>query len=141
MTHFVLWMHILLAILTFSVVCIAALQAVLLHLQDRVLHRPGRASAIIKKLPPLETMERLLFRTVILGFLLLTAMLISSISFFPHIFQLPLLKKTLLVIFTWSVFAMLLLGRYAFGWRGRKAVYYTLAGFVLLVVIVFPLSF
>lgn len=140
MTNTQTWIHISLAVLTFSVFCIAALQAIVLHLQDRLLRHPQHKHPLMKKLPPLETMERCLFYGIALGWVLLTIMLASSVYFFTHIFQPPLLKKTLLVLTTWGIFTILLLGRYIMGWRGRKALYYTLIGFFLLIVIVFPLS-
>jgi ABC-type uncharacterized transport system permease subunit len=133
--------HLILAVLTFAVVCLAALQAILLQIQDRLLHHYQHENPFLKKLPPLQTMERWLFQTILLGFVLLTVMLISSFYFFADIFQAPLLQKTVLTVVAWGIFALLLLGRHCFGWRGHKAVYYTLAGFVLLIVIYFGSEF
>lgn len=134
-------LHLILAVLTFAVVCLAALQAILLQMQDRLLHRYQHENPFLKKLPPLQTMERWLFQTILLGFVLLTIMLVSSFYLFTNIFQAPLLQKMILTLVAWGIFALLLLGRHCFGWRGRKAVYYTLAGFVLLIVIYFGSEF
>lgn len=131
------WLHIWLAGLTLSVICMAALQAIFLYIQDRLLHRYQHLPNLIKKMPALESMEKLLFLMITAGFILLTVVCISSIYFFPGIFQPPLLKKTLLVFATWGIFFVLLLGRYLFGWRGKKAIRYTLAGFFLLIIVYF----
>lgn len=131
--------HILTAAATFSVLCLAVLQTLLLRIQEGLLKR-NYAGNILKQLPPLETMERLLFQMIALGFVMLSVVFFSSWYLFNDPFQTPLLTKTILVLVTWAVFAVLLLGRYFFGWRGRKIVYYTLTGFVLLTVVYFSSS-
>lgn len=131
------WVHIWLAGLTFSIICMAALQALLLYLQDRFLHCYQHIPNIVKKMPALESTERLLFCMITIGFILLTILCISSIYFFSNIFQPLLLKKILLVFIVWSLLLILLLGRYLFGWRGRKAIGYTLGGFFMLMLIYF----
>ena len=40
--------------------------------------------------------------------------------------------KTLFALLSWATFAFLLAGRYFYGWRGRQALRWTLAGFVML---------
>src|SRR5580698_8287879 len=90
------WTHISLAILTFSVICLAALQAILLHMQDRLLRHYQHGHSIINKLPAVEVMERWLFHTITLGLILLTITFITSAYFFTNLFEPPLLKKTIL---------------------------------------------
>jgi ABC-type uncharacterized transport system permease subunit len=82
-------------------------------------------------------METLLFRIIALGFVLLTAVLISSSLFFENIFAAHLLHKTLISLLAWGVFAGLLLGRYYFGWRGKLAIRATMSGVCVLIVIYF----
>lgn len=124
--------HILLSTLAFSVICIAALQAVLLAIQDYLL-RHIQTRRILQKLPPLEIMEQLLFQMILIGFLLLSAVLITSIIFFHPIFAPSLRQKSILSIMAWSIFAILLIGRYYIGWRGRTAIQWTLAGTLIMV--------
>jgi ABC-type uncharacterized transport system permease subunit len=129
--------HILSAVLAFSMLCLAAFQALLLSIQERML-RHKHAGGIINQLPPLETMENLLFQIIGLGFILLTLVLATSLFFFYELLASPQLQqKTLLALIAWIIFAILLGGRYLFGWRGRKVTYYTLSGVVLLVIIYF----
>ncbi len=123
--------HILLAVLAFSVLCITAWQALVIAWQNRML-RHKKAANLLRLLPSLQTMESLLFQMVILGFVLLTIVLGSSILFFQNIFAQHLLQKTVLSLLAWGVFATLLLGRFYFGWRGDVAVRWTLSGFLLL---------
>lgn len=128
--------HIWLAAITFGIICMAALQAIFLYIQDLLLHHHCLPT-LVRKMPALESMERFLFQLITVGFVLLTVVCVSSAYFFSNIFQSPLLQKTLLVFVAWTTLFVLLLGRHLFGWRGRKAVGYTLMGFVLLIVVYF----
>lgn len=133
--------HLLSAAAAFSVVCMAALQAILLRIQEGLLRR-NYAGKILQHMPPLETMEKLLFRLIMLGFLLLTAVLTSSIYLFRDEFTATAnLEKIGVALVVWAIFAVLLAGRYLFGWRGRKVVYYTFSGFLLLLFLYFGSQF
>jgi ABC-type uncharacterized transport system permease subunit len=123
--------HILLSILAYSLLALAAVQAILLAIQDRHL-RNRHPGGFIRALPPLETMERLLFHMIGLGFALLSLSLLSGFIYLESMFAQHLVHKTVLSVVAWLVFAVLLWGRWRFGWRGRKAITWTLAGFVLL---------
>jgi ABC-type uncharacterized transport system permease subunit len=119
--------HILLAFLVMSVFCIAATQAVFLWLQDRLLHQ-RQTQGIVRALPPLETMENLLFQMIALGFILLSLVLLTSVIFFPMLFSTLILPHTIPAFLAWLLFAVLLWGRKIFGWRGYKAVGLTISG-------------
>lgn len=123
--------HILISIFAFSLLNIAALQALLLTCQDFHLHRK-RTGWFVRSLPPLETMEALLFQMIGVGFVLLGLSLASGWLFVEDLFAQHLVHKTVLAIASWVVFGVLLLGRWRLGWRGRTAVRWTLAGFAVL---------
>lgn len=128
--------HILLSILAYSLLSMAAVQAVLLAIQDHHL-RNKRPGGFIRSLPPLQTMETLLFQMIALGFILLSMALASGIIFLEDIFAQHLVHKTVLSIVAWLVFATLLWGRHRFGWRGRTAIRWTLSGFAVLMLAYF----
>jgi ABC-type uncharacterized transport system permease subunit len=85
---------------------------------------------------PLLTMERLTFRFVAAGFLLLSATLLVGILFGNQLYgspgRLKLDHKTAFSILSWLTFAVLLVGRARFGWRGRRAVRVLYVGSTLL---------
>ena len=85
-------------------------------------------------LPPLLTLERLLFRLIGAAFVLLTLTLATGIIFSESLFGRPLRfdHKSVFAVVSWLTFAALLVGRHFYGWRGRTALRWTLAGFVLL---------
>ena len=126
-------LHLLMAMTAYSLYTIAALHAVLIALADRHLHKPV-PPALVAGLPPLLTLEKLLFRLIEAGFVLLTLTLSSGILFSEEIFGKPLSfsHKTVFGVVSWLIFAGLLWGRRRYGWRGRTAITWTLAGFACL---------
>jgi len=128
--------HILSSIVAFSLLNIAALQAIFLAIQEQQLrkHPPKR---FIQTLPPLQTMESLLFQMIATGLLFLTSSLISGFIFIEDLFAQHLAHKTILAIVAWVTFSGLLIGRVKYGWRGQTAVKWTLAGFSLLLLAYF----
>ncbi len=123
--------HIALAVIAYSLLTVAALLAVLITFQDQRL-RQARPAGWFGILPPLETMESMLFGTIWLGFAGLSFAILSGIFFIEDLFAQHLVHKTVLVIAAWIVFAVLIVGRWQFGWRGRTAVNLTLGGFAVL---------
>lgn len=131
-----LQVHILISLLAYSLLSIAALQAMVLAVQDRQLHS-HRPAGLIRVLPPLQWMEHLLFQLITAGFVLLTLALLTGFVFLQDIFAQHLVHKTVLSIVAWFVFATLLLGRWRFGWRGRTAIRWTLGGVLALMLAYF----
>jgi ABC-type uncharacterized transport system permease subunit len=125
--------HFLIAMLAYSLFTLAALHALLMMAAERSLHR-GRLPRIIANLPPLLTMETLLFRLIHIAFVLLTLTLLSGIFFSEALFgkALTFNHKTVFAILSWLIFAALLIGRHLRGWRGQLALRWTLAGFTAL---------
>jgi ABC-type uncharacterized transport system permease subunit len=128
--------HVLLSILAYSVLSIAALQAALLALQDHHL-RHHQTNGLIMQLPPLQVMEHLLFELVWVGVILLSISILTGIFFIEDLFAQHLVHKTILSIIAWGIFSALLVGRHALGWRGTMAIRWTAGGFVLLMLAFF----
>ncbi|RMG32852.1 MAG: cytochrome C biogenesis protein, partial [Gammaproteobacteria bacterium] len=128
--------HVTVSILAYAMLTLATVQALLLALQDNHLrsHHPG---GFIRALPPLQTMESLLFEMIGLGFVLLTLSLLSGFLYLEDMFAQHVVHKTLLSIIAWVVFGALLWGRWRFGWRGTTAIRWTLTGFVVLMLAYF----
>ena len=126
--------HFLLSMLAYSLFTIAALHAVLMAVVERRLH-DGALPETLHTLPPLLTMETLLFRIITAGFVLLTLALVSGMLFSEELFHKPaqFTHKTLFAFISWGIFAALLGGRKIYGWRGRTAMHWTLAGFITLI--------
>ena len=132
--------HILTSIIAYSLLALAALQAILLSVQNKFLHahQPG---GIIKLMPPLKSMEVLLFEIIVAGFITLTISLGSGLIFLENMFAQQLVHKTILSILAWLVFLILLVGHWKLGWRGRTAIRWTLSGFASLMLAYFGSKF
>ena len=126
--------HVLVAMLAYSLLTIGVLHALLMMAVENRLHHPAMSS-ILTNLPPLLVMEKLLFRIILVGFVLLTLTLFSGVIFSKEVFGQPLTftHKTLFGFISWGIFAALLIGRERYGWRGRVAVRWILTGFVVLI--------
>ncbi|HEY4698323.1 MAG TPA: cytochrome c biogenesis protein CcsA [Gallionella sp.] len=125
--------HITAAMLAYSLFTIAMLHAVLISQVESRLHH-AMMPRVLQSLPPLMTMENLLFRMIGIGFVLLTLTLASGVVFSEQIFGKvwQFNHKVLFGFVSWGVFAVLLWGHHFYGWRGRIAVRWTVSGFVFL---------
>ena len=123
--------HIILSTVAYALITIAAAMAIALALLDRRL-RSRQPLGHLAILPSVEALESGLFQALGAGFTLLTLALFSGFVFVENIFAQQLSRKTVLSCLAWAVFAILLLGRWRFGWRGRTAMRWTLSGFALL---------
>jgi ABC-type uncharacterized transport system permease subunit len=141
-------LHFVIANVAYGLFAIAALHAVLMLAVERRLHAlrgggfqrnastrgGGWLSNWIETLPPLLTMEKLLFRLIGAGFVLLTLTLVSGIVFSEQLIDRPLSldHKTVFAILSWVMFGALLTARRISGWRGRSALRWVIASFVAL---------
>lgn len=137
-----LTIHLLISLVAYGFLALAVVQSVIMSLQDHRLRVHAEAS-VLRKLPPLETMEHLLFQFIGIGFVLLSLGLVSGFWFsmtergaafvFNH--------HTILSLAAWVIFGSLLVGHLRFGWRGKTATRWTIGGFVVLALAYFGWKF
>jgi ABC-type uncharacterized transport system permease subunit len=132
--------HVLLSMGAAALLFAAAVTAVLLVILDRRL-RARRLADLPSVLPPLDALEKVMFRLIAAGFGLLTLALITGFVFVTNLFTQNLVQKTALSLIAWTLFGVLLIGRVRFGWRGRSAVQWTLSGFGVLAIAYFGVKF
>ena len=128
--------HVILSILAYSLLTIASLQALILAYQNHSLKNKSRI-ANARLLPPLQTMESLLFELLWVGEILLTLAMMSGFYFLEDMFAQHLVHKTVFALIAWFIYALLLWGRHQMGWRGNKAIRWALAGFICLMLAYF----
>jgi len=128
--------HVMLSITAYAILALAAAQAGLVAIQRNRLasHKPG---GFIRALPPFDRTETLLFALLAAGFFMLTLSLLSGFAYLNDMFAQHLAHKTVLSCVAWTIFAALLIGRWLWGWRGRRAVNWTLGGFLVLILAYF----
>lgn len=129
-------LHVVLSLFSAGFLTLAVVQAATLALQDRLLHHatPGRTAL---SLPPLQTMERVLFQLIGLGFFVLSLSLVTGLLFVDNLLAQHLAHKTVLSCLAWGMFGVLLWGRWRWGWRGRSAIRWTFTSYGLLILAYF----
>ena len=127
-----LGVHVLLSIIAYAVMALAASQAILLAIQHRQL-KQGHITGVMRVFPPIQMMEKMLFEAIWVGQILLTLAMLMGVMYVNNLFAQSLAHKTIITFVAWAVFAVLLAGRHWFGWRGPTAVRFTLVGFAVLV--------
>lgn len=137
-----LTIHVLISLVAYAFLALAVVQSVIMALQDRRLRQHTEAS-VLHKLPPLETMERLLFQFIGIGFVLLTLGLVSGFWFSFETLGAAFVfnHHTILSLAAWLIFGTLLLGHLRYGWRGRIVQRWTIGGFVVLALAYFGWKF
>ncbi len=126
-----IFIHITLSIISYSVFCIALIQGILIHIQNNNLKKRNN-TVLLRNLPPLLTMENLLFEMLWCGTILLGLAIIAGAFFVENLFAQHLAHKTILSIIAFLIFSTLLAGRHLYGWRGLTASNWTIWGFSFL---------
>ena len=132
--------HFIVATISVGLLSLAAMHAMLMSIQDRALHRQlaivpnSRVAHWLEDLPPLMTMESLLFNLLYVGFALLSLTVFSGLLFSQTLFGKPLVfdHKTIFALISWFLFAGLLLARWRVGLRGRAAIRWVLSAYFAL---------
>jgi ABC-type uncharacterized transport system permease subunit len=132
--------HFIVATISVGLLSLAAMHAMLMSIQDRALHRQlaivpdSRVAHWLEDLPPLMTMESLLFNLLYVGFALLSLTVFSGLLFSQTLFGRPLVfdHKTIFALISWFLFAGLLLARWRVGLRGRAAIRWVLSAYTAL---------
>jgi ABC-type uncharacterized transport system permease subunit len=132
--------HFIVATISVGLLSLAAMHAMLMSVQDRALHRQlaivpnSRAAHWLEDLPPLMTMEGLLFNLLYVGFALLSLTVFSGLLFSQTLFGRPLVfdHKTIFALISWFLFGGLLIARWRVGLRGRAAIRWVLSAYTAL---------
>ena len=123
--------HILISLFAYGLLTVGAIVALYALIQETRL-RAGMLSSVNQLFAPLETTEKLLFGITAAGFLLLLVAVSSGFAFVDNLFAQHLVHKTALSLLALVLFGLLLAGRSFAGWRGKRAVYLYLWGFLIL---------
>ena len=123
--------HILISLLAYGLLTVGVIVALYALAQERRL-QAGKFSSMNQLFAPLETTERLLFGITTAGFLILLIAVSTGVAFVDDLFAQHLVHKTALSILALVLFGALLIARWLAGWRGKRAIYLYLWGFLFL---------
>ena len=139
-THLQVGIHILFALLAYSILSIASLFALqLAYLNYRLKNHKSPLPKI--NMPPLMTLEKSLFQIIFIGFILLSCTLLTGLIFVDDIFAQGKAHKAILSMIAWVLYGALLWGHFAKGWRGNFTIYITIFGSSLLTLAYFGSRF
>ena len=128
----ILLFHTSLSTLGMAAFFIAAAMSLVYVLQDRALKRK-QSGPWLRRLPSLHKADKAGLEALVWGFPLFTVGIVTGIGLLAmeHDNVKLAVTKPLFPILAWTIFAVVLGARLARGFRGRKAAYLTIAGFVL----------
>ncbi len=126
-------LHIVASLLSYSLFGLATLMAWLVIFLDKQL-RKKNFSALVSFLPPLLSLERLMFQMIGLGFIGLTITVVGGTFFSEAIFGYAFewTHKAVFGVMSWLAYAFLLIMRWRLNWRGKKAAIWVVLGFVFM---------
>ncbi|HVN71185.1 MAG TPA: cytochrome c biogenesis protein CcsA [Desulfomonilia bacterium] len=135
-------LHTLSVIMGEAFFVVAAIVSVVYLIHERNI-KTGSIHSSASALPPLTMLDSILYISLSLGFIAITAgMILGGLwawalgLMFSHI-----APKVLAGALTWLVFALSLHQRFAIGWKGRRTAVITLIGFALMVVLFLIITF
>lgn len=127
--------HIALSLFAYSVCFIATLYAIQLRWIDNSLKNKKLTFSPV--VPPLMTVEKHFFRSLLSGQFLLTLTLISGSIQLIDVFSTHNIQKAIFSFLAWIVFGIALFGHWKLYWRGKRMIIYTISGMILLTIAYF----
>ena len=135
--------HVVIAILSYSLLTVGAILSIFILLFEKNLTKIEKAPESFANNFSLLSMENILFKVYWFGFILLSITLFSGILFTNEIFGTSIIwnHKTIFSLMAWITYGTMLLGRLRYGWRGKKAVIFSLIAFIFLILSYFGTKF
>lgn len=130
-----LYIHVSLIVLGYTSLFLTFVAGVMYLIQEREL-KSKKPRAFYYRLPPLETVDDLAYKSLTIGFPFITLGIISGALWASAVWgpSWPLDPKIAWTFTTWLIYLLLLFARWSAGWRGRKAAYFAIVGFAAIVV-------
>ena len=133
-------LHAVLSLVAYSFLIAGAVLAFASMMQERLLRR-AKVNRLSSLLPPLIATEQFLATLTAAGFVFLLLSVVSVFLFVENLFAQHLMHKTVLSLIATAIFGGLVLGRQAWGLRGKRMVRFYLIGFTVLILAYFGSKF
>src|SRR3990170_169984 len=130
-----LYLHVSFIVLGYTAFFLTFAAGIMYLIQEREL-KSKRPRAFYYRLPPLEAIDDLAYKSLTIGFPFITLGIISGALWASAVWgpSWPTDPKIAWSFATWVIYLMLLCARWVGGWRGRKAAYFAIVGFIALLV-------
>jgi len=122
--------HVVMFLVGYAALFLTFIAAVMYLLQEREL-KSKRPRAFYYRLPPLNKLDGVAYRTLTIGFLAVTiGIVMASVWASVQWGARWIVDPTIALAFlTWAIYLAMVFSRWAVGWRGRKGAYFAIAGF------------
>jgi len=130
-----LYLHVSLIVIGFAAFFLTFAAGVMYIIQEREL-KSKRPRSFYYRLPPLEAIDDLAYKSLSIGFPFITLGIVSGALWASSVWgpYWPTDPKIAWSFATWVIYLLLLCARWIVGWRGRKAAYFAIVGFVAILV-------
>jgi cytochrome c-type biogenesis protein CcsB len=128
-----IYIHIPLVILSMASLSIAFVSSLMYLIQERQL-KSKHPAFFYHRLPSLEVCDDVSYKSLWAGFFLLTLGILTGMVWSKYLRGVYWSwdYKEVWSLITWALYALLLHGRMVASWRGRKAAYWAIVGFALM---------
>ncbi len=121
---------------------VAAVTSIVYLVHEHIIRKGDFHSSVSSSLPALTLLDRILYISVLVGFLAITSGMIMGTLWAQskglHLSK--IMPKIIAGGIVWIIFAVCLHQRFAIGWKGRRTAIVTLIGFSLMIVLLFLIN-
>jgi len=128
-----LLLHISTSVISYALFALATLQGLLVLQQSRLL-RQHKTRGLVRRLPPLEATERMMFELIGTGIVVLSISIVAGFFYVDDLLAQHLIHKTVLTLIAWWGYIVLVTGQWRHGWRINTAVMLSASAFTLLTI-------
>lgn len=133
--------HLLLAFFAFAIFLVSFVMGIAFIIQERQI-KAKHLGRFIRRWPSLEVLDRIHYKALALGLLLLTASIVLGTILNKESLGVFFTwePKQMLVLFTWVLYTIFLQMRIGAGWRGRRGIFLSVLGFAIVVLVFFGIQ-
>jgi ABC-type uncharacterized transport system permease subunit len=126
-----LYIHIIFSLASYGFLVLAGMQALILKYQIKSIKNIHKSS-ILNSFPPIEEMGSIMYKLIIVGFILLTLSLLSGLPYISNRVDVEIEQKILFSIIAWITFLYLIFKKSYYGLNDITAANMTIGGLVFL---------
>lgn len=131
----ILRIHIGLAFIGVTAFAFATAVSIVYLIQARMLKQKAH-SGLRRRLPPLDVLDRLSLRSIIVGFPFYTIALLLGSAQAVRQGSGEIKLAYIFAVVSWLIYGAVLQARLTAGWRGRRAAYLTIAGLAVTMIVI-----
>ena len=128
-----LYIHIIFSLSSYGLLVLAGMQALILRYQI-ISVKNIQHSSLLNSFPSIEDMEKIMYKLILSGFILLTFSLLSGIPYITNLSSINVEQKIIFSVIAWITFLYLIVKKYRSGVKDISAANLTIGGLLFLVI-------